>query len=316
MKASNQRWKRFLALLLTAALLLLAAAGCGAAKQESQAAPESEAAAAQQEAQSPVDTSGVADASQMTTVEEVVEEGMVPVPPSEIADGVYSVKVDCSSSMFKITDCELTVADGAMTALLTMSGSSYLYVYPGTAAEAAAADPADFIAAGESAAGTNTFLLPVEALDAGIPCAAFSKNKELWYDRTLLFRADSLPLEAFQSGLVTAESLGLADGSYLVDVALTGGSGRASVQSPATLSVKDGHAVAEIVWSSPNYDAMQANGSSYAPVNTEGDSTFLLDVPAFDRPLAVQAETTAMSQPHWIVYTLRFDSASLERAAS
>lgn len=46
----------------------------------------------------------------------------------------------------------------------------------------------------------------------------------------LLFRADSLPLDAWKEDAVaTPDSLGLEDGSYWVDVALEGGSGRAGV---------------------------------------------------------------------------------------
>ena len=257
-------------------------------------------------------TSKVADASQMTTVEEVVEEGMTPVYAESVKPGVYNVKVESSSSMFKITDCELTVQDGAMTALLTMSGSSYAYVYPGTAEEAAAADETQYIAAGESADGKNTFVLPVSALDAGVPCAAWSKNKELWYDRTLVFRSDALPLDAFKI-LTTAESLDLVDGTYTVTVTLAGGSGKASVQSPATLTVENGVVTAEIVWSSANYDYMLVSGERYDAEIRNGHSIFVIPVAVFNHPLAVVADTTAMSRPYEIDYTLTFDSSTLEQ---
>ncbi|WP_126513827.1 hypothetical protein [Slackia heliotrinireducens] len=68
---------------------------------------------------------------------------------------------------------------------------------------------------------------------------------------------------------------------------------------------------ATIVWSSPNYDLMIVDGTEYYPVNTSGNSVFEIPVSALDEDLAVQAETTAMSQPHLIDYTLRFDSDSL-----
>ena len=42
-----------------------------------------------------------------------------------------------------------------------------------------------------------TFTIPVEALDAAIPCAAFSKRREKWYDRDLVFSSASIPEEAF-----------------------------------------------------------------------------------------------------------------------
>ena len=53
-------------------------------------------------------------------------------------------------------------------------------------------------------------------------------------------------MDAFADGVVTTpDSLSLADGAYTADVALAGGSGRASVQSPAELTVKDGKVTAK-----------------------------------------------------------------------
>ena len=46
----------------------------------------------------------------------------------------------------------------------------------------------------------------------------------------------------------------------------------------------------------------------------EGRSRFVVPVACFDRALPVQANTTAMSTPHEIDYTLRFDSNSLKEA--
>ncbi len=258
------------------------------------------------------DFSGVADASQMTTVEDVVEEGMTPLYASSLLEGVYPVTVDCSSSMFRIADCLLTVQGGAISARLTMGGKSYGWVYPGTAQEAAAADHADHIPAQFDENGATVFEIPVQGLDMGIPCAAFSLNKDLWYDRTLVFRSDSLPVSAFADGvLVTPASLQLADGVYSVEVSLTGGSGKARVESPAPLTVSDGVCTAEIVWGSKNYDYMKVEGVQYFPINTEGNSAFKIPVTVFDRPMAVIADTVAMSQPHEISYSLLFDSSSL-----
>lgn len=248
---------------------------------------------------------------------EVMEEGMVPVYADELKDGTYEIKVDSSSSMFNITDCLLTVENGAMSAVMTMSGKGYLKVFMGTGEEAETASEADFIPYAEAEDGSHTFEVPVEALDMGIDCAAFSKNKEQWYDRTLVFRADSLPAEAFMEGrIATAESLGLADGTYRIDVALGGGSGRTSVESPALLTVKDGRMTARIVFSSPNYDYMKVDGVQYDRVNEEGNSAFEIPVSGLDFPMAVIADTIAMSVPHEIEYTLTFDSSSLEPEGS
>lgn len=285
---------------LTTILLLLAAllctAGCSSDKDSQQ-------------------NSQVATADQMTTVENVVDEDMVPIYSDALKDGVYPITVDCSSSMFKITSCELTVQNGQMTAVLYMGGTGYTKVFMGTGEEATQAQEADYIPYVETADGVHTYTIPVEALDMGINCTAFSKNKELWYDRTLVFRADSLPLDAFQdSAITTANSLQLADGTYTIDVQLEGGSGKASVQSPAQLRVENGAAYATIIWSSSNYDYMKVDDVQYLPLNTDGNSTFEIPVTAFDRKVPVLANTTAMSTPHEIEYTLYFDAATIESA--
>ena len=262
-------------------------------------------------------TDKVASADDMVTPEEVVEEGMEPVYGDSIKDGVYEVTVDSSSSMFNIESCQLTVADGKMSAVMTMGGTGYLYLYMGTAEEAAAASEADYISFVENAEGTHTFEVPVEALDAGIDCAAFSKKKEMWYDRQLCFRADSLPMDAIAEGAVTTvESLGLADGEYTVEVTLEGGSGKASVSSPAQLTVENGQAYAVIIWSSPNYDYMKVDDVQYDLANEElglqGNSAFKIPVSGFDWKMAVKADTIAMSEPHEIDYTLYFDSSTIQ----
>ena len=262
-------------------------------------------------------TDKVASADDMVTPEEVVEEGMEPVYGDSIKDGVYEVTVDSSSSMFNIESCQLTVADGKMSAVMTMGGTGYLYLYMGTAEEAAAASEADYISFVENAEDKHTFEVPVEALDAGIDCAAFSKKKEMWYDRQLCFRADSLPMDAIAEGAVTTvESLGLADGEYTVEVTLEGGSGKASVSSPAQLTVENGQAYAVIIWSSPNYDYMKVDDVQYDLANEElglqGNSAFKIPVSGFDWKMAVKADTIAMSEPHEIDYTLYFDSSTIQ----
>ena len=91
---------------------------------------------------------------------------------------------------------------------------------------------------------------------------------------------------------------------YTASVILTGGSGRATIESPCKVTVKNGKATADIIWSSSNYDYMIVDGTTYYPVNTEGNSEFLIPV-EFDKDIAVQADTTAMSTPHLIDYTIR-----------
>lgn len=103
------------------------------------------------------------------------------------------------------------------------------------------------------------------------------------------------------------------DGTYTVSVALEGGTGRATVESPATLRCEGGKFYAAIVWSSPNFDYMKVNGEKYLQTNTEGNSTFEIPVLAFDQKLDVIADTVAMSEPHEVEYTLYFDSSTLQK---
>ena len=284
------------------------AAGCSG-KNQAETLP------AQSSETVPVQVSETGAVTEETAEQQSVgTEGMTPVLASELRDGVYQIQVDSSSSMFRIEACELTVNDGSMTADMKMGGTGYLKLYMGTGEEAAKAPEEKMIPFEEAADGSHHFTVPVEALDKELDCAAFSKKKEKWYDRVLVFRADSLPADALtDAAQVTAESLGLADGCYTVEVSMEGGSGRVSVESPAKLVVKDQKAVAEVVWSSPNYDYMKVGEEKFLPVNQGGEtSVFEIPVTVFDRKMAVAADTTAMSTPHEIEYTLLFDSASIK----
>ena len=144
----KRRWK----LLAAAALLAAFAAGCGApgsavtaadeAGADAAAGTRTEAAAERETGQ---DADGLAGDSETASPLDVVEDGMTPVYADELADGVYPVEVDSSSSMFKITDCSLTVSDGQMEAVMTMGGKGYLKVFMGTGEEALKASEDEFI---------------------------------------------------------------------------------------------------------------------------------------------------------------------------
>ena len=308
----RQNLLRFLCLALCLALL----AGCGSGISGTSAeasAGQPESAASQTETG---DYSGVATAQDMTAVEEVAEPGMTPVYPDALRDGVYPVEMKSSSSMFKADHVTLVVENGAMTARLYMTSQSYGWMFAGTAEEAAKASQDQYIPLAAAEEDMEAFSLPVEALDQGLSFAAFSVKKQLWYDRTLLFRADSLPEDAFlEARYQTPEDLGLQPGTYTVEVTLSGGSGKASVESPAELTVTEEGCTVRIVWSSPNYDFMMVEDVQYDPVSTEGNSVFEIPVTGFDYPMPVQADTTAMSQPYLIDYTLTFDAASITPAS-
>ena len=307
--------------LVVAAMMSVAvmAVGCGAKTNEVQTSTVKEetavesAAGTEQTAQKSKEASKVAAADETVSQSQVVTEGMTPIYGQEIRDGVYTVQVDSSSSMFKVTDCKLTVKDGTMTAVMTMAGTGYLQLYMGTGEEAVNAPEQDYIPYTEKD-GVHSYKIPVEALDKGIACSAYSKKKEMWYDRTLVFRADSIPSYAYAEGTIkTVKNLNLADGIYDVDVSLEGGSGKAYVESPATLRIENGEAYATIEWSSANYDYMKVDGEKYELLDEEGNSTFEIPVTAFDFKIPVLADTIAMSTPHEIEYTLKFDSKSIEK---
>lgn len=238
-----------------------------------------------------------------------------------LADGTYAIAVESSSSMFKIEKAELVVADGQMSAVITLSGTGYTKLFMGTGEEAAKAAEDACITFVEDANGAYTYTIPVAELNAPIDCAAFSKKKEEWYDRQLTFKSETIGADATveetaaeteAEAAAPVDTAALTDGNYNIDVTLSGGSGKTTVVSPAVIEVKDGAAVATIQWTSPNYDYMIVDGVKYLQTNTEGDSVFEIPVIAFDVEVPVIANTVAMSKPHEIEYTITFHADSVK----
>lgn len=255
----------------------------------------------------------VASEDEMVTPEELDLDGLKAVTGDQIKDGTYEIQVDSSSSMFRIDSCELTVKDGKMTAVMTMGGKGYLKVFMETGEEAVSASESECIPYEENKLGLHTYTVPVEALNQPIDCAAFSKDREKWYERTLVFRASAIPVDAFEDGVVTTTaSLGLEDGIYTVEAALTGGTGKASIESPTKMVVENGEAYVEITWSSANYDYMKLDDEKYELADQEGNSNFILPINVFDWNVDVIADTIAMSEPHEIEYTIVLDSESIK----
>ena len=223
-----------------------------------------------------------------------------------LEDGTYSAEFDTDSSMFHANEANdgkgtLTVKDGQMTFHVSLASKKIVNLYVGMAADAEAHEgewlqpTTDTVTYSD---GTSDevygFDIPVEALDEDFQLAILG-TKGKWYDHTVRV-ANAQPAAAEAP----------ADGTYTCDVTLEGGSGRATVESPAALTVADGRMTATIVWSSPNYDYMLVDGEKYLPTNTEGNSTFEIPVTALDTPLDVVGDTVAMSTPHEIEYTLTF----------
>jgi len=244
-------------------------------------------------------------------------------------DGVYTAEFDTDSNMFHVNEANdgkgtLTVKDGKMTIHVSLVSKSIVNLFVGTA-EDAQKEGAEILEPTTDEVTYSDgykeevfgFDIPVPALDEEFDCALLGK-KGKWYDHKVSV-SDPVPAEETAekeeaSAGATVEELKLEDGNYTAEVTLEGGSGKATVESPAKLEIKDGKAIAELIWSSPNYDYMIVDGEKYEMTNTEGNSTFEIPVAAFDTALAVKADTVAMSEPHEIDYTLQFDSASIEKA--
>ena len=155
----------------------------------------------------------VASAAQSASMKEVKSYGMIPVRAADINEGSYKIEVRTSSSFFRVDRAVLHVKDGKMTADLTMSSTSYKFVYPGKAEEAAAADLDSYIKLKERD-GQGSFTLRVGGLNEEIPCAAFSKKKKCWYDRNILLDAGTLPREALKIALPDYDKIDKAVEAY------------------------------------------------------------------------------------------------------
>ena len=277
--------KRVFSCVVAASLALSLLVGCGASSTASSAASS----AASAEAASSVTSSAAETAA--------------------LPDGVYTAEFDTDSSMFHANEAcngmgTLTVENGQMTFHVSLASKKIVNLYVGMAADAEA-NKADWLLPTTDTVtysdGTSEevygYDIPVAAVDEDFQLALLG-TKGKWYDHTVSIRnAQPKAEEAAETP---------ADGEYSVNVTLEGGSGRATVESPAALTVADGKMTAVIRWSSPNYDYMIVDGEKYLPTNTEGNSTFEIPVSALDTPLAVTADTVAMSTPHEIEYTLTF----------
>lgn len=241
---------------------------------------------------------------------------------ASLQDGVYTADFQTDSSMFHVSEaCDgkgiLTVKDGEMTIHISLGSKKIVNLYPGLA-EDAAKDGAKLL---ESTVDTVTysdglteevygFDVPVSVLDEEFDLALIG-TKGTWYDHKVSV-SNPEPLEEAEAQTEGLE--GLEDGSYTIDLTFEGGSGKAQILSPATITVSGENVMATLQWNSPNYDYMIVDGEKYLPINTEGDSVFELPVTAFDEPIVVIGDTIAMSKPHEIEYTITFHSETMEKA--
>ncbi len=252
----------------------------------------------------------VATEEDMTDVIDMDIGALTPVTADMLNEGVYSVSVDSSSAMFKIVDCRLTVLEGTMTARLYMKSKAYSYMNASTAQEASVTAVEKLIPLMEDEYGLY-FEMPVEALDSAYICAAYSERKQVWYPRTLVFRSDSLPLEAFSSAyLTTAETLALENGCYECAASIEG-KGRMTVLSPALITISQGGVTAHIVFSTSKIDYILLNGKQYMSVATEGGAAFDIPISVFDQKIALVVDSTAIKPATEVPYSLTLFSNTL-----
>ena len=171
-----------------------------------------------------------------------------------------------------------------------------------SAASSAESTAAAMSSAGESAAS--------ELASKGESAASEGEKKLADFKAEDFKAGDDITAQAEAAAQMLAEKhekLTVADGTYQVNVTLSGGSGRAKIASPTELTVKDGRATAKIVWSSDKYDYMEVEGIRFTPEIQNGHSVFMVPVTELDKPLAMVGDTTAMSTPHAIDYQLTFE---------
>ena len=174
------------------------------------------------------------------------------------AKGEYNIDVESSSSMFRIVEAVLSINEGEMTAVLTLSGTGYSKLFMGTGEQALLATEADYIYFVEDEDGMYTYKIPVSDLDTGIDVAAFSISKEKWYDRVLTFDSDTLVL---------------LEGVYDIDV--TSSSSMFRIVE-AVLKSKDGEMTAILTLSGTGYSKLFMGTGEQALLATEADYIYFI----------------------------------------
>lgn len=202
------------------------------------------------------------------------------------ADGLYTIGVTSSTKMFKVVDCALRVEDGKMTAVLTLSGVGYGYVYAGTSAEAEAAPEEDWAPYVPNWDGKYTYEIEIPALDADVAVCGFSMKYQKWYDRTLVFNSATL------SPRTSVAPDGVYDGALHSDGAIDG--------IDCVLTARNGEMNVELAG---DVQALRIGGAEYAAA----DGRLSFPLASLDVRTAVELE----QNDAWSACWLRIDSAEL-----
>jgi hypothetical protein len=106
---------------------------------------------------------------------------------------------------------------------------------------------------------------------------------------------------------VHTEEAGLREGNYSFEGELAGGSGKAHFDGPLLLTVEEDGCFLTFTMSSPFYDYVLVNGERFEPLERDGNSTFRVPLVMLNEDFLFTADTTAMSEPHEIDYSVRID---------
>lgn len=231
-------------------------------------------------------------------------------PDPGIEDGTYVATFKSDHAMFHVSDANndkgiLTVKDGKMTIHVSLQSKKIVNLFYGPKEEAEK-DGAELIEPTTDTVyyddGTTAevygFDVPVPYLDKEFDVSILGTHGN-WYGHKVVV-SDPVLGDDIHAG----SEMDLEDGEYEAELTLEGGTGRASVDSPAKLVVENGEATLTVIWSSPYYDYMIVDGTTYKPVNEEGNSTFEIPVKKLNEPFDVIGDSTAMSEPHEIEYKI------------
>lgn len=246
-----------------------------------------------------------------------------------LEDGVYYADFDTDSTMFHVNEtCDgkgvLTVENGVMTIHISLTSQNITNLYEGLAEDAQAEGAVLLQPTLDTVTYSDGISEEVNGFDVAVPYLdeefdlALIGTKETWYDHKVSV-SNPVPMDdqadAETSEDTDSDATVLEDGVYVVEVTMEGGSGKASIDSPAEVTVADGQATALIVWSSNKYDYMLVDDVRYdVELITKEDgeeySSFIIPV-VLDENMTVIGDTTAMSTPHEVEYTLYFDTTTI-----
>ena len=269
---------------LSACLLL---GGCGAGQAADAISAESTVATQESTSAQTESTEAIVETTEAAATETAQNEAQLP-------DGVYTAEFSTDSSMFHVSEaCDgkgtLTIKDGVMTIHISLGSKKILNLYPGLAEDAAKDGAVLLEPTTDTVTYSDGMTEEVYGFDVPVPVIgeefdlALIGTKGKWYDHKVKV-SDPVVEDSQEAANGSFDMSTLADGSYTIELTMEGGSGRASIQSPAQITAAGGAVTATLEWSSPNYDYMLVNGEKYLPVNTEGNSVFEVPVEALDAP--------------------------------